>query len=81
MLQVLGRMGMKGRVTVHGFRSTFKVWSSEQTDYPNEVSEMALAHSQGDKTQEAYKRTDLLEKRKPLMENWANYCIECKNVA
>ncbi len=81
MLQVLGRMGMKGRVTVHGFRSTFKVWSSEQTDYPNEVSEMALAHSQGDKTQEAYKRTDLLGKRKPLMENWANYCIEGKNVA
>ena len=55
--------------------------NNRKNHYPNEVSEMALAHSQGDKTQEAYKRTDLLEKRKPLMENWANYCIEGKNVA
>lgn len=74
MLSVIDDMGLKGKITVHGFRSTFKVWASEQTDYPNEVSEFALAHVQGNKVQEAYKRTDLLEKRVPLMEDWAEYC-------
>jgi len=74
MLSVLDQMGYKKIITVHGFRSTFKVWASEQTDYPNEVSEMALAHTQGNKVQEAYKRTDLLGKRVPLMAEWGNFC-------
>jgi len=75
MLTVLKDMNLKGKATVHGFRSTFKVWASEQTEYPNEVSEFALAHVQGNKVQEAYKRTDLLEKRVPLMESWAKFCL------
>lgn len=74
MLSVIDDMGFKGKITVHGFRSTFKVWASEQTNYPNEVSEFALAHVQGNKVQEAYKRTDLLDKRRPLMGEWAKYC-------
>ncbi len=74
MLKVLDLMGYKKKITTHGFRSTFKVWASEQTEYPNEVSELALAHTQGNKVQEAYKRTDLLDKRKPLMDEWAEYC-------
>jgi len=75
MLTVLKDMGYKGTITVHGFRSSFKVWASEMTDYPNEVSEFALAHVQGNKVQEAYKRTDLLEKRIPLMEDFSAYCL------
>ena len=60
--------------TVHGFRSTFKDWASEQTAYANEVSEMALAHTVGDKVENAYRRTDLFEKRRLLMEDWAKFC-------
>jgi integrase len=61
-------------VTVHGFRSTFKDWTSEQTAYPNEVSEMALAHKIPGKVEGAYRRGDLFEKRRRLMADWANYC-------
>ncbi|WP_342728865.1 integrase arm-type DNA-binding domain-containing protein [Bradyrhizobium sp. B097] len=61
-------------LTVHGFRSTFKDWASEQTAYANEVSEMALAHAVGDKVENAYRRTDLFDKRRLLMEDWATYC-------
>jgi integrase len=60
--------------TVHGFRSTFKDWASEQTAYANEVSEIALAHTVGDKVENAYRRTDLFEKRRALMADWAAYC-------
>ena len=81
MLTVLKDMNLKGRATVHGFRSTFKVWASEQTDYSNEISEFALAHVQGNKVQEAYKRTDLLDKRVPLMEDWAAYCLSKSKAA
>lgn len=61
--------------TVHGFRSTFRDWVSERTDYPDEVAERALAHQVPGKTQRAYNRTDLLEKRKLLMADWAAYCM------
>jgi integrase len=61
-------------LTVHGFRSTFKDWASEQTAYANEVSEIALAHKVGDKVENAYRRTDLFEKRRALMNDWAAYC-------
>ena len=73
MLQVLKRMGRKG-ITVHGFRSTFRDWCAEQTIYPREVAEQALAHNVGDKTEAAYRRGELLEKRKHLMADWARYC-------
>lgn len=58
----------------HGFRSTFKDWASERTSYPNEVSEMALAHAIGDKVEAAYRRGELFEKRKRMMADWAAFC-------
>jgi integrase len=61
-------------ITVHGFRSTFRDWASETTNYPNEVCEMALAHVIGDATEEAYRRGDLFTKRVRLMEDWAKFC-------
>jgi integrase len=70
---VLRRM-KRDDVTVHGFRSTFKDWASEQTAFPNELSEMALAHVVGDKTEAAYRRGDLFEKRRKLMSEWAAFC-------
>jgi integrase len=60
--------------TVHGFRSTFKDWCSEQTAYPNELSEMAMAHTVSDKVEAAYRRGDMREKRRQLMKDWAVFC-------
>jgi integrase len=73
MLTLLGRMG-HGDLTVHGFRSTFRDWAAERTNFPNEVVEMALAHVIDDKTEAAYRRGELLDKRRKLMDAWANYC-------
>ena len=73
MRHVLERMGRKG-VTVHGFRSCFNDWASESTSYANEVIEMALAHAVGDKVEAAYRRGDLFEKRRRLMNDWARFC-------
>ena len=73
MMSVLQRMGLND-LTVHGFRSTFRDWVAEQTGYPNEVCEMALAHVVGDKTEAAYRRGDLLKKREKLMADWAAFC-------
>jgi integrase len=73
MLQLLKRMG-RSDLTVHGFRSSFKDWASEQTAFPGEVSEMALSHKIESKVEGAYRRGDLLEKRVLLMQEWANYC-------
>lgn len=61
-------------VTPHGFRSSFKDWSSEVTHYPGEMSEMALAHTIGDKVEAAYRRGDMFEKRRQMMEDWATWC-------
>jgi len=58
----------------HGFRSTFRDWAAEQTNYSRDVAEMALAHSIGDKVEAAYRRGDLLEKRKQMMADWAQFC-------
>ena len=60
-------------VVPHGFRSTFKDWASEKTSMPNIVSEAALAHTIKDKSEAAYRRGDLLDKRRALMEAWADY--------
>lgn len=73
MLMALERAG-HGNVTVHGFRSTFKDWASEQTNYSREVSEMALAHEISSDVEAAYRRGDLFEKRRRLMQDWARYC-------
>ena len=64
----------RGDLTVHGFRSTFRDWAAEQTNFTREVAEMALAHTIGDKVEAAYRRGDLFEKRRKLMEAWAIYC-------
>jgi integrase len=73
MTEVLRRMG-RGDITVHGFRSTFRDWAAERTNFPSEVVEMALAHAVGDKVEAAYRRGDLFEKRRRLMADWATYC-------
>jgi integrase len=63
-----------GHVVTHGFRSTFRDWAAESTSFPNHVVEMALAHTVSDKVEAAYRRGDLFEKRRKLMEVWATYC-------
>jgi integrase len=60
--------------TVHGFRSSFRDWAAEQTNFPHEVAEMALAHSIASGVEKAYRRGDLFEKRRKLMDQWARYC-------
>ncbi|MSO89892.1 MAG: site-specific integrase [Rhodospirillaceae bacterium] len=70
---LMDRLGA-GKYTLHGFRSCFRDWVAEQTAYPNEVAEMALAHAVGDKVEAAYRRGDLFEKRRRLMDDWAKYC-------
>jgi integrase len=61
-------------VTVHGFRSSFRTWAAERTNYPREICEVALAHAVGDETERAYQRADLLAKRRRLMEQWSAFC-------
>lgn len=73
MLAVIKRMGYGDRTTVHGFRSVFKDWATEETDAQDFISEMALAHSVGDEVQQAYKRSDLAAKRLKLMREWARF--------
>ncbi|TIR28288.1 MAG: DUF4102 domain-containing protein [Mesorhizobium sp.] len=63
---------------VHGFRSTFRDWAAEQTAYPNEMLEMALAHTVSDKTEAAYRRGDMMEKRRRLMNDWAGFAATAK---
>jgi integrase len=73
MHRVLKRMG-RSDIPVHGFRSTFRDWVAERTDFAGELAEMALAHAVGDKVEAAYRRGDLFEKRRRLMDAWAAYC-------
>ena len=61
-------------VTVHGFRSTFRNWAAERTNFPRDVAEMALAHAIPNAVEAAYRRGDLFEKRRKLMEAWAEFC-------
>jgi integrase len=61
-------------VTVHGFRSTFRDWAAEATAHPNHVVEQALAHTIGNAVEAAYRRGDLFEKRRHLMNDWAQFC-------
>jgi integrase len=72
-LALLKRMG-RADLTMHGFRSTFRDWSAEATAYTRDVCEMALAHAIEDKSEAAYRRGDLLEKRRELMTAWAEHC-------
>lgn len=70
---LLDRMGF-GAITPHGFRSSFRDWTSERTNFPGSVAEMALAHAIEDKTEAAYRRRDLFDKRRELMNAWERYC-------
>lgn len=72
-LQLLKRMD-RHDLTAHGFRSTFRDWAAERTSYPQEVAEMALAHTVGDKVEAAYRRGDLFDKRQRIMKSWAEFC-------
>jgi integrase len=73
LLMLLGRMN-RGDITAHGFRSTFRDWAAERSNFAREVVEMALAHVVEDKTEAAYRRGDLFDKRRRLMDAWAEYC-------
>jgi integrase len=71
MLELL--RGMRPGLTVHGFRSGFRDWAAERTSFPREVAEMALAHTVADKVEAAYRRGDLFEKRRKLMQAWSDF--------
>ncbi|NMG56112.1 tyrosine-type recombinase/integrase [Aromatoleum aromaticum] len=70
---VLKRM-KRADLTAHGFRSSFRDWAAEATNYPRDMAEMALAHTVGDKVEAAYRRGDMFEKRRRMMIDWARYC-------
>jgi integrase len=74
MLMLLERMGRRGSITSHGFRSTFSDWASEVSPFSSELRESALAHAIGNKAEAAYRRGDALEKRRAMMEAWAQWC-------
>ena len=73
MSAVLKRME-RDDLTVHGFRSTFRDWGAERTNFQNHIIEMALAHSIGSAVEAAYRRGNRFVKRQRLMESWASYC-------
>jgi len=72
---VLRRMNVKEIATVHGFRSSFRDWAAEETDHAREIAELCLAHTVGDATERAYRRGDVLEKRRMLLKEWSRYCL------
>jgi integrase len=78
MEMLLRRMGVSD-VTVHGFRSAFRDWAGNETRFARELAEAALSHVIGDKAEQAYRRSDALEKRRELMTAWANYCAGSKS--
>ena len=77
MLMMLRRMKRED-VTAHGFRSSFSDWASEVSSFSGELRETALAHTIQNETERAYRRGDALEKRREMMEAWANWCQSCR---
>ena len=71
-LMLLRRM-KRDDLTAHGFRSTFRDWAAERTNFPSEVAEMALAHTVSNKVEQAYRRGDLFERRRHMMAAWATF--------
>ena len=71
---VMKAAGLHDRATVHGWRSTFRTWAGETTSTPYDVMEMALAHAVGSDVERSYARSDLLAKRRTLMDQWATFC-------
>jgi integrase len=76
-LRLLRRMN-RSDVTTHGFRATFRDWAAEHTNFPNEVAEMALAHTISSKVEQAYRRGDLFERRRRMMASWSTFCTTLK---
>lgn len=74
MAMVMVMRGLLVNAVPHGFRSTFRDWAAERTNYPRDVAEMALAHAIGDKVEAAYRRGDLFDKRTRMMADWAAFC-------
>lgn len=72
MFMPLRRMKVEN-VTVHGFRSAFRDWCGDETAFPREIAEAALAHKVGNAVEQAYRRSSALDKRRKLMETWASY--------
>ena len=75
LTKVLRDTGLAERATVHGFRSSFRTWASEQTDAPHAVMELSLAHTVGTAVEQAYARSDLLARRRNLMRQWADFLV------
>ncbi len=75
LTKVLRDTGLAGRATVHGFRTSFRTWASERTSVPHAVAEMALAHAVGSSVERSYARSDLFDKRRGLMDQWAQYVL------
>ena len=80
LLNLLERKG-RSDITNHGFRSTFRDWAAEQTNFPREVAETALAHAVENEVEAAYRRGDLFEKRSKKMAAWASYCASVRTKA
>ena len=80
LLTLLKRMD-RTDITPHGFRSTFRDWTAEQTDHTREVAEIALGHRVTNQVEAAYRRGDLFEKRRRLREEWAQYCVPERKIA
>jgi len=73
MMQLIRRMGY-ANVSQHGFRSSFRDWAGDATSFPRDIIEQALAHAVGNDVELAYRRSDALERRRTVMERWADYC-------
>ena len=80
LTKVLRSTGLADRATVHGFRSSFRVWASECTDAPYAVMELALAHTVGSAVEQAYARSDLFDRRRELMDRWADFVTETESI-
>jgi len=74
--RLLKQLAGKKKVTVHGFRSSFRDWAAERTNFPREIAEAALAHSIPSAVEAAYRRTDFFDRRRKLMEAWADHCTK-----
>jgi integrase len=75
-MDMLLRRMRRNEITVHGFRSTFRTWAAEKTNFQREVAEAALAHAKGDKLEASYERGDFFDKRRKLMDAWAKFCAQ-----
>jgi integrase len=75
MLMLLERMGRRYSITAHGMRSSFRDWAAEQTSVPREIVELCLAHEVGSEVERAYRRSDLLLRRRELMQAWADFAM------